>query len=308
MQTIRPTNTEPERLDIVVAGLLGMSRSKAQKAIKDGAVIVDGTPATPHMAVTAENAIAYAPDAFAAPAAPAGSMPVLDVVYEDDDMVVVNKPAGVLAHPTPESHELTLADALTARYPGMKTAGDQELRAGLVHRLDRDASGVVVAAKTKEAFALLKRQFAERRTVKRYTVLVLGNLTDDTGTIRFPIARSVSGGRMAARPLSQEGREAVTHYTVQERFGHATLLDVDIATGRTHQIRAHFFALQHPVVGDTLYVQKGLKQIDIGRLFLHARALTVTLPNGEEQTFTAPLPQALEDVLTRLRTTGKKHV
>lgn len=301
MKTVQLDNHEPGRLDTVLPPLLGISRSQVQKAIKDGLVLVDGATATPHTAVTASNVITCNPVLTAPPEAPTGDLPTFDVLYEDADVVVVNKPAGVLSHPAPNTHEYTLVDALKARYPTFADLGDAKERGGLVHRLDREASGVLIAAKTQPAFNHLKAQFAHRLTKKVYTVLVLGKVRDDVGTITFPIARSVTSSRMAARPLSQEGREAITHYRVVERFPHCTLLDVQIETGRTHQIRAHFFALQHPVAGDTLYVQKGIKPFDLGRLFLHARELTVTLPSGEERTFVAPLPQALQAVLDGLR-------
>ncbi|MBI1907846.1 RluA family pseudouridine synthase [Candidatus Uhrbacteria bacterium] len=307
MQTLKLINDSPARLDVALQSVLPMSRSKLQKAIKDGKILVDGETTTPHAAVSSANAVTYDPELLAKPDEPTGTLPALDIISEDADVVVVNKPAGILSHAAPGTNEYTLADALMAHCPGMDKVGDDPVRAGLVHRLDRDASGVVVAAKTREAFLFLKRQFSERATTKRYAVLVLGELADDAGTISFPIARSVTHGRMAARPASQDGREAVTHFDVVERLPHATLLDVTIETGRTHQIRAHFFALQHPVVGDMLYTQKGLKQIDIGRLFLHARELTITLPSGIPQTFTAPLPQELTEVLERMRQTGKKH-
>lgn len=307
MKSLKLTNETPQRLDLAVSAQLSISRTKLQKAIKGGKILVDGLVPTAHMPVTSGNVVTYDPLISEKPPGPTGDLPQLDILYEDADIIVVNKPAGVLAHPAPGRNEHTLADALKAHTPGTETVGDDPTRGGLVHRLDRDASGVVLAAKTREAFLFLKRQFAERRTTKRYTVLVLGDLTDDSGTINFPIARSVTHGRMAARPASQDGREAVTHYDVLEHLGHATLCDVQIETGRTHQIRAHFFALQHPVVGDTLYTQKGLKQIDIGRLFLHARELTVTLPSGEEKTFNAPLATELENILTRMRSTGRKH-
>lgn len=307
MKTLHAGNESPLRIDLALANLLPLSRSKLQKAIKDGKILVDGSPTTPHTTVSANNKVTYDPDLLAAPTPIAGVLPPLAILYEDAEVIVVNKAPGVLSHPAPGSHEFTLADSLNAHCPGMEKVGDDPTRAGLVHRLDRDASGVVVAAKTPEAFVFLKGQFAERNTLKRYSVLVLGDLEHDTGTITFPIARSASLGRMAARPTSQEGKEAITHYDVVERFGHATLVDVVIETGRTHQIRAHLFALQHPVVGDKLYVQKGQKQIDIGRLFLHARELTITLPGGEKQTFTAPVPKELTDVLAKMRETGKKH-
>lgn len=300
MKNVQLTNETPMRLDIALAEALGMSRNKLQQAIKDGRVQVDGVTATPHTSVTQDNVVSFEDSVTAAPTGPTGDLPTLDVLYEDADVVVLNKQSGVLAHPTPESNEFTLADALLAKYPEMRDVGDVSLRAGLAHRLDREASGVLVAAKTREAFQHLKHQFKERLTTKKYTVLVLGKVRDAAGTIAFPIARSVSRGRMAARPHSQEGREAVTHYDVLERFPQCTLLDVKIETGRTHQIRAHFFAMQHPVVGDKLYVQRGMKQMDIERLFLHARELTIDLPSGE-QTFVAPLAPELQGFLDDLR-------
>lgn len=301
MKSVQLDNETPMRLDLALASALGISRSKLQQVIKDGRVQVDGETATPHTAVNASSVITVDESVTAPKEGPKGELPALDILYEDADLLVLNKPAGVLVHPTSDSNEHTLADALLAVYPDMCTVGDVPLRAGLVHRLDREASGVLVAAKTREAFLFLKRQFKDRLTTKKYTVLVLGNVRGDAGTISFPIARSVTRGRMAARPHSQEGREAVTHFDVLERFPQCTLLDVAIETGRTHQIRAHFFALQHPVVGDPLYVQRGMKQMDAGRLFLHARELTLELPNGGTQTFTAPLAPELFQFLEELR-------
>lgn len=301
MKSVQLDNELPMRLDLALAGALGMSRNKLQQIIKDGRVHVDGAAATPHASVSKTSVVTIDESVTEAPAGPEGDLPALDILYEDVDLLVLNKQSGVLVHPTSDSNEHTVADALLAKYPDMRSVGDIPLRAGLVHRLDREASGVLVAAKTPEAFQFLKTQFKERLTTKKYTVLVLGTVRDEAGTIAFPIARSVSRGRMAARPNSQEGREAITHYDVIERFPQSTLLDVTIETGRTHQIRAHFFALQHPVVGDTLYVQRGMKQLDIGRLFLHARELTLELPSGGTQTFTAPLPPELQMFLEDMR-------
>jgi 23S rRNA pseudouridine1911/1915/1917 synthase len=308
MISVELTNSEPARLDVTLAGILPYSRSQLQKAILAKAILVDAVPATRNTSVSIKNVVSYDPNYFIVGEIPQGTMPVLSIIFENADIIVVNKAAGVLSHPAPGSHEFTLADALKVYCPTMEHAGDDAARAGLAHRLDRDASGIVVSGKTRDAFLFLKKQFAERLTTKHYTVLVLGNIVEDHGTINFPIARSTTLGRMAARPNSQEGKEAITHFDVIERLGgHATLLDVVIETGRTHQIRAHFFALQHPVVGDKLYIQKGQKQIDLGRLFLHARELTIELPSGETQTFTAPLPAELEAILEKMRASGRKH-
>lgn len=232
-----------------------------------------------------------------------GSLATLNILFEDADVLVVNKPAGILVHPTEASNEYTLLDAILAERPDIATVGDDPNRAGIVHRLDKEASGVLIVAKNTNAFRLLKTAFAQRLTTKRYTVLVVGKVADDNGVITFPIARSTTHARMAARPLSQEGKEAITHYTVLERYANATLLDVRIETGRTHQIRAHFFALGNPVAGDNLYVRKSVKQFALGRLFLHARELTIPLPAGVTKTFEAPLPAELEDVLKTLHRT-----
>lgn len=300
MKTIEIPGIEPKRLDIALAEVLELSRSKAQKIISDGRVLVNGTEANAHELVSSASKVEIADpkapivDPNAKPPAP------LNILYEDADVLVVNKPAGLLVHPTTASTEPTLLDLLRAHVPGLDAVGDDKARAGIVHRLDKLASGVVIVAKTPEAFVHLKAQFAQRLTEKRYTALVMGNVIDDSGTITFPIARSQSNARMAARPSSQEGKDAITHFDVLHRYANATLLDVRIETGRTHQIRVHFFALGHPVAGDDLYTIRGIKQIPLGRLFLHARALTIDLPSGERKTFEAPLPSELELALTKL--------
>lgn len=227
--------------------------------------------------------------------------PALEVLFENTDVLVVNKPAGILVHPTLASKEPTLMDAVLKYDRKIKGVGGDVHRSGIVHRLDREASGVMIIARNEKAHRYLKEQFKQRLTEKHYVVLVLGKVAEQHGTINFPIARSSTRSRMAARPLSQEGKEAITHYEVVKRFTTSTLLDVRIETGRTHQIRAHFFALGHPVAGDTLYVRRGVKPVKTTRLFLHAKALAVTLPDGERQTFTAPLTEELEDVLSNLK-------
>lgn len=299
MKTVELLNATPERLDIALAKALGISRAKAQRAIKDDRIFVNGEAGGAHDLVDATKTITMN-EPTAEEQAKTGSLPALDILYEDEDVLVVNKPAGVLVHATETSNEFTLIDAVVAARPSIAEVGDDTSRSGIVHRLDKEASGVLIVAKTNDAFASLKRAFAERLTSKRYTVLVTGKVPDQVGVINFPIARSNSRARMAARPLSQEGKEAITHYEVTKNYANATLLDVRIETGRTHQIRAHFFALGSPVVGDTLYVQRGLKQFPLGRLFLHARELTIPLPSGETKTFVAPLPPELENFLTTL--------
>lgn len=289
----------PERLDTVLARHLGVSRAKAQRAIKDRRILVNGNLIKAHALVPTGATVEIGPEVID-PKSQA-EPPKLEIIFENADVLVVNKPAGLLVHPTLASHEATLMDSVLKHDPTIKGVGGDLHRSGIVHRLDREASGVMIIAKNEPTHKFLKEQFKQRLTDKHYSVLVLGKVPDDHGTINFPIARSNSRSRMAARPLSQEGKEAITHYTVQQRFTTSTLLDVKIETGRTHQIRAHCFALGFPVAGDKLYVQRGLKPIKLNRLFLHARELSVTLPDGERRTFMAPMPDELTVALAALK-------
>ena len=230
----------------------------------------------------------------------------LPILYEDDDVVVVAKPAGLKTHPVNEKDDSpSVAMILASKFPSLRQVGDRpDLRPGIVHRLDRDASGVLIVAKTLAAFEHLKHQFKTRHTQKVYTVLVYGRVPKDAGDVRFRLARSKRTGRMAALPeASSSGREAHTEYEVVRRFAKATLLRIRLHTGRMHQIRSHMLALGYPVVGDKLYARshiRHIRQIEMPRLFLHAEELTLLLPSGEQKTFTAPLPKELQTILDML--------
>lgn len=302
MKSFHPPEIASVRLDVALASFLEISRAQAQKRILAGDICINGLAASSaHAMVSASDLIEIADAAVVE--RPTPPLPALTILFEDADVIVVEKASGVLVHPTGKEHptELTLMDAVLAHFPPMKDVGGDPLRSGVVHRLDRDASGVLIFAKHESAHAWLKEQFKTRQTKKYYDVLVLGYINDDQGTITFPIARSANGGRMAARPLSQEGKDAITHYTVVTRYSSSTLLRVQIETGRTHQIRAHFFALGHPVAGDNLYTHKKLKQSSTPRLFLHAAELHITLPNKELHEFSSELPRQLQDFLTTLK-------
>ena len=285
--------------------LPGVSRSRVQKWIKAGSVLLDGEKVTPHVALEEGNEITVdAPDepGADAPLAPRHDIP-LDVVFEDDHIVVVNKPAGLIVHPAVPGESETLVNALIAKYPEIAKVGDSQDRPGIVHRLDREASGLLVVARTPAAFAGLKSQFQSHVVKKEYVVLVDGAPPEDSGTIRLSIGRSSSGGKMAAHAVpGEDDKDAITHYRLDEKFKDAALLTVRTETGRTHQIRAHFHALGCPVVGDTIYGIKRPKRLPSPRLFLHARTLAFTHPTKDTPLeFHAPLPQALEDILKKLR-------
>lgn len=285
-----------ERLDKFLAARLDMSRSQIAKHIDAAAITVNGSSVTKHYAVQEGDVIEVAIEEEHVEIVPV-EIPVL---HEDDAIVVIDKPVGVLVHPTPTSREWTLADF--AREHGAGAVGDSPERPGIVHRLDRAVSGVMVIAKTQEAFESLKAQFKARTVRKEYRAIVFGVPVHETDVIKFKIAHSKThGGKMAARPEDAEGRDAWTEYDVlqniNDRFAE---LSVHIRTGRTHQIRAHLAAIDHPIVGDHVYASKHYKsKKEYPRLMLHSYELEFAHPaTGEEITFTAPLPQELQDFTT----------
>lgn len=253
------------------------------------------------------------------------TLPTLRILHEDPTLIVLDKPAGVPVH-VGVKREPTIADALVVRYPGLKTIGAptaaagspetfrEALRAGIVHRLDKNTSGVLLVARTPEMFEHLQRQFQNRRVRKEYRALVHGVVPEAEGVIKLPLARSQRNPlrRTIARP--GEGKDAETSFHVLERYLGHTLLAVFPRTGRMHQIRVHLAHLGFPVAGDPLYGKRARSQTPPGlsRLFLHATKLTVRLPSGKEKTFESPLPPNLMAVLAALRarrtTTPKKPV
>ena len=283
-----PFELDQERLDQALVRLSpDRSPGQWQKLIKAGSVLVDGHPATSPHSLVREGSEVRIVEVAPKPAAATPFKPTapLAIIAETDDWLVLNKPAGLLVHPAPHTDEATLIDALMARYPSIGQVGGEPNRPGIIHRLDRDVSGLMIVAKTERAFEELKRQFQQREIKKKYLALVHGEVVKDTGDIRFKLARSTTKGRMAARPETDatEGKAAWTHYTVLERLPHASLLAVDIFSGRTHQIRAHLFALGHPVVGDTLYLKRNTdRRHEAPRLMLQSTDLAFIDPITKE--------------------------
>jgi len=220
----------------------------------------------------------------------------LEVLYEDADVIAINKPAGMMVHTGAGRHSGTLVNAVLHRFGRLSTVGG-ELRPGIVHRLDRFTSGVILIARSDAAHRNLAEQFASRQVEKVYVALVHGRLKTDQGHITTPIARDpVRRVRMTARLA--HGRHAITSYQVLKRFEGFTLLEVKIGTGRTHQIRVHLASIGHPVAGDKLY---GAPASELERYFLHARQIAFTSPSsGDRITLTAPLPPDLENHLDTL--------
>lgn len=220
----------------------------------------------------------------------------LKIIFQDDNVVVVEKPAGMTVHPAPGHNHHTLVNALLSYFPELGSSGS--LRPGIVHRLDRDASGVMVVARNYPAQLDLIDQFRKRSIKKAYLVLVRGRLAPDKGVIEAPIGRDPHNRKRMAVVEEAEGRAACTHYSVIRYLREHTLLEVRPETGRTHQIRVHLSALGYPVVGDRVY---GSKSDPLPRLFLHASCLGFALPDtGKYVEFTSALPPELEEALERL--------
>jgi len=291
---------EPEdagkRLDQMVhEHLAEFSRARIQQWIRDGRVRVNGSPERPSRPVRAGESIEVEPAEAAPLHASAEDIP-LRVLYEDADVVAIDKPAGMVVHAGAGVHSGTLVNALLHRFGSLSGVGGA-WRPGIVHRLDRFTSGVLLVAKTDAAHHALANQFSSRQVEKTYLALVHGRVKAETGRIDRPIARDPAHRtRMTARLA--EGRAAWSEYRVLKRFERFTLLEVRIGTGRTHQIRVHLSAMGHPVVGDTLYgaPAKIAGMPSLGRFFLHAQRIRFRLPStGEEKTVEAPLPRELEE-------------
>jgi 23S rRNA pseudouridine1911/1915/1917 synthase len=295
-----PEGLDGERLDAALARMFGLPRDRAAELIGDGAVLVGGRPATKSDRVPAGEwlDVTLPPPPVAQPVPEA--VPGLTVVYEDDDILVVDKPAGVAAHPTPGWTGPTVLQGLLAAGHTIATSGAAE-RQGIVHRLDANTTGLMVVAKSERAYSALKRAFREREVDKIYHALVQGHPDPLRGTIDAPIARHPSGdGRFA---VVAGGRPAVTHYETLEAFRAASLVEIRLETGRTHQIRVHMAAVRHPCVGDRLYGADPVLAARLGltRQWLHAVRLGFTHPaTGRRVEFTSDYPPDLARALELL--------
>lgn len=284
------------RLDVHLQDLYPkLSRSRLQEWIKKGRVRVDGEVRKPAFVLRGGEDIEVEPLELRPLRATAEDLP-LEILYEDADLIAVNKPAGMTVHAGAGVSAGTLVNALLHRFASLSQVGG-DLRPGIVHRLDRLTSGVILVAKTDEAHRKLQEQFSGRTIEKTYLALVEGVVARDEGTVERPIARDPwKPVRMTAK--LDEGREAITHWRVRKRYAAFSLLEVKIGTGRTHQIRVHVGSLGHRVAGDTLY---GAKAHESGRFFLHAWRIRFAQPTtGEEVLIEAPLAPELRAWLESL--------
>jgi len=298
-----PDGLEGERVDAALARLFGLSRTKAADLATAGAVTVDQ-----HTVGKSDRVCAGAwlevslpdPPASAGLAVLAEPVPGMTVIYDDDDLVVVDKPVGVAAHPSVGWTGTTVIGGLAAAGYRISTSGAEERR-GVVHRLDVGTSGLMVVAKSEHAYTVLKRAFKERTVDKTYHAMVQGLPDPLNGTIDAPIGRHPNHDYKFA--VIAGGKASVTHYEVLEAFRSASLVEVHLETGRTHQIRVHFSALHHPCVGDVTYGADPVlaKRLGLGRQWLHAVGLAFQHPStGERVSFRSPYPQDLQTALDRI--------
>jgi 23S rRNA pseudouridine1911/1915/1917 synthase len=310
-----------KRLDqFLVSKIVGASRARIQQLIDQEKVLVNDHPIKASHRVRVGDRIAILGEVTAPPLRAMAEEIPLEIVYEDDDFAIVNKPAGMMVHAgagatEDERNRGTLVNALLHRFGQLSEVGG-ELRPGIVHRLDKATSGLIAVAKNDASHRQLAAQFAQRIVKKTYIALAHGWMKQDRGTIRSSISRDrVRRTRMTTK--SPGGREAVTHYSVRERidsnYGKFSLLEVRIDTGRTHQIRVHLSSLRHPVVGDALYGApreisgKNESRISLPRNFLHSAALQLRHPqSGEALSFTCPLPEELQIFLEKIKGRGFK--
>lgn len=299
--TFRFQKLDDERLDhYLVDCLPDLSRARLQSLVKDGCVLVNGLPAKKSGQMLGHGALVEVRIPPAAPTALIGEDIPLDIIFENDDLIVVNKPAGMVVHPAAGHSTGTLVHAVLGYDPEMEGIGGEE-RPGVVHRLDKDTSGLIVLAKNDQAHHWLQDQFRLRLVEKIYLALVDGKPPTPSGRVEAAIGRDPSHRKRMAVVSSAKGRESSSEYKTIESFPEQTLLEFHPLTGRTHQIRLHCSFLGCPIVGDEVYGRKK-PSIKTGRHFLHAYKLKITLPNEKKpREFQAPLPVELQSVLENLR-------
>lgn len=287
------------RIDAFLSANTEFSRSRVSALMLEGAVRVDGeVQAKPSYKVSVGQKIVLSVPQVKEVDIVAQNIPI-DILYQDADVVIVNKPCGMVVHPAAGNEDGTLVNALLYHVKDLSGIGG-EMRPGIVHRLDKDTSGLILIAKNDRAHAVLSEQFKERSMEKHYRAVAFGGFKEDCGLIDAPIARHPVDRKKMAIVL--DGKPSQTEWKVLERVKGATYLDVHLLTGRTHQIRVHMHSIGHPLLGDPIYAPNIKTSVHVPRLMLHAYSLAFTHPaNGERMEFYAPLPDQFETVLEKMR-------
>ena len=291
-----------ERLDSYISkSNLDLSRSMVQKLIKENRVFVNGKNEKESYKIKVNDNITIQIEEPKSSKLEAQDIP-LNIIYEDNDIIVINKPKGMVVHPGNGNPDNTLVNAVLAHCKGSLSGIGGEIRPGIVHRIDKDTSGLIIVAKNDKSHINLSEQIKNHEVTKIYTALVKGNISEDEATIDMPIGRDKKDRKKMS--VTRDGKEAVSHIKVVKRYGNYTLIRVKIDTGRTHQIRVHMAKIGHPVVGDEVY-SSGKNEFGVKGQMLHSTILKFKHPiSGKEIMLEAPLPQYFEDVLSKLD--GKK--
>lgn len=294
-----------QRLDIFITSKTSITRSQIQKLIEDGSVLVNSRIVSQNYRVKTNDVITLTISGKETESLIPEPIP-LEILYKDDYLVVVNKPAGMVVYPSAGHNQGTLMNALSHHCKKLASVG-RPLRPGVIHRLDKDTSGVMVVALNDEAYYNLVEQFRQRTITRRYIALVYGNLKEDKGEIALQIGRSESDRKKMSTRV-RKGKEAITRWKALERFSNATLIEAKLGTGRTHQIRVHFASTAHPVLGDRTYGKKveleikSKKKIVFPRQMLHAELLGFTHPaTGKYLEFSSLLPEDMTQKIEELR-------
>ena len=301
MKTLIYQQGGKDRLDKFLNDQLpDLSRSRIQKLIKAGLATVNGQAVPVHHFLKTNDKIEIEVKETKT-VIPAEKLPEPQIIEQTDDYLIIDKPAGLVVHPAAGIVDKTLADWLKEKYPQLKNVGENDQRPGIVHRLDKEVSGVMVVALTQTMFVHLKNQFKNHSIKKQYLGLVHGKMETETGLIDFPLKRSRLSGKIVAKPKGEEGKDSLTEFEVIKNFINYAYLKINLKTGRGHQIRAHLQAYGHPLVGDKLYRNKKIKnKINLNGIFLHSHCLGFYDLNGSWREFTSPLSPDLNLILKNL--------
>jgi 23S rRNA pseudouridine1911/1915/1917 synthase len=286
------------RLDKVVSNLeQNMSRETIQRMIKTGKILVNNKQEKASFKTTVGDLITLEEEIPEEIELKPQEMP-LDIIYEDDDMLVINKEKGIVVHPGNGNPDGTLANAVMAKCKGSLSGIGGKIRPGIVHRIDKDTSGLIIVAKNDTAHINLSKQIQDRKVKKTYIALVRGVIKENEATINMPIGRSSKDRKKMA--VTKDGKEAITHFKVLKRYNGFTLLEVKIETGRTHQIRVHLSEIGYPIVGDEVY-SNGKNPFGVKGQMLHAEKLELKHPRtGKDLTFEAPVPKYFANIINQL--------
>ncbi|MBU1202667.1 RluA family pseudouridine synthase [Patescibacteria group bacterium] len=293
---------DKQRLDKYLPDKLDITRSQIKKLILSGQILVNDKAPTVHHWLKPGDKIFYQPKEVEEKNAEFPAEP--KIVDENNEFIVLEKPSNMLSHPTDKGEINTMADWVMQKFPQAQKIGEDPNRPSIVHRLDREVSGLMVIPLTQDSFDSLKRQFADRTVRKEYTALVHGQLINDQGEINQPLERDKKTGLMKVQSGKEAGKIALTTYQIIKRFVNYTLVKVQIKTGRMHQIRAHFYSIGHSIVGDKLYQTKDIrkkKKVLDQRIFLHCTFLKFKDLEGNWHEYKSPLPHLLDQFLNKLK-------